>query len=271
MKNNIKLSVLMPVFNSEKFLNESIKSILSQTFSDFEFIILDDWSSDKSEEIIKSFSDSRIIFLKNFENKWISFSRNLLLKKAKWRFIAFMDSDDISLKNRFQKQIEFLEKNKNYQICGTNLSFIDSNWKEIFQKKFPENFEKIKKSLIFRNPMAQNTIFMEKKIFFDIWFYDENLDVSEDLDFWIRAFEKYKAFNIQENLVKYRIHNTNSIFLKQKNHIKNTLFLRKKMKKLWYKFSFKAKIFYFLTFFSLFLPRKKAFWYFNKILKKIWN
>ena len=117
------LSVLMPVYNVADFLDESISSILNQTFSDFEFFILDDSSTDTSLEIIRSYAkqDKRIKVLVNKENKGEAKSRNILLKNCKTEFAALMDADDISLKNRFQIQLDYLKKHPEVDILGAQL------------------------------------------------------------------------------------------------------------------------------------------------------
>ena len=106
---NYHLSVIMPVYNDEPFLNEAIESILSQTYNDFEFIIINDGSTDNSLKIIKSYSDQRILILQHDKNKGISKALNYGLRYAKGRFIARMDANDIALSERFDKQIKYLK------------------------------------------------------------------------------------------------------------------------------------------------------------------
>ncbi len=270
MKNKIpKISVIMPNYNSEKYLKEVIESILNQTFSDFEFIIIDDGSSDRSWEIIQEYAkkDKRIIAIKNEKNLWVHKTRNKLFDFVKGEYIAMMDSDDICYPHRLQKQFDFLEKHNLYALCGTNFILIDEKWKEIGQKKFPETDKEIKESFFWRNPFGQNTVMMRTSVFDTIWWYDETLEVAEDLDMWVRIWTKYKMYNLQENLVKYRIHWKNSILTRQKEHIKNTLKIRKKALKLWYKMNFKWKIHYFGTWCMQFLPPKFVLWLFNLLQK----
>ncbi|HAS7841575.1 TPA: glycosyltransferase family 2 protein, partial [Vibrio cholerae] len=120
-----KISVVMSVYNGEKYLGEAIDSILKQTFSDFEFIIINDGSTDKTLEIIKSYmkKDDRIVLVSR-ENKGLIVSLNEGLDLAKGQYIARMDADDISIKSRFEKQIEFLDSNPDIGVCGT--------WVEVF-------------------------------------------------------------------------------------------------------------------------------------------
>jgi len=113
------VSVVMPVYNGEKYLRESIDSILNQTYTDYEFIIVNDGSNDKTEEIILSYNDNRIRYIKNEKNLQIVKSLNRGIELAKGRYIARMDADDISLPRRFEKQITFMENNLEIGVCGT--------------------------------------------------------------------------------------------------------------------------------------------------------
>jgi len=117
---DVKVSIVMSVYNAQKYLDEAIESILNQTYSNFEFIIINDGSTDKSLEIIENYAkkDSRIIVI-NRENKGLIYSLNEGIRKANGKYIARMDADDISLPQRLEKQVEFMEKNKNIGICGT--------------------------------------------------------------------------------------------------------------------------------------------------------
>lgn len=113
------ISVLMPVYNSEKYLNEAIESILNQTFVDFEFIIINDASNDNSENIIESYQDSRIKYFKNEKNLGVAKTLNKGLKLAQGKYIARMDSDDISLPERLYKQFKFMEVYNDIDVCGS--------------------------------------------------------------------------------------------------------------------------------------------------------
>ena len=112
----VKVSVLMPVYKTnEKFLREAIESILGQTFSDFEFLILDDCPEDDRESIVKSYDDKRIKYIKNEKNLGITPSRNKLIDMAEGEYLAVFDHDDISLPERFQKQVEFLDNHPEFR------------------------------------------------------------------------------------------------------------------------------------------------------------
>lgn len=268
MKNKTpKISVLMPNYNWEKYISEAIESILNQNFTDFEFIIIDDGSSDKSWEIIQDYAkkDERIVALKNEENLWVQNTRNKLFEEAQWEYYAFFDSDDISYLNRLEIQIEFFKKHSDIDICGSNFEIINKDWNITETKKFPETDDEIKKSFFYRNPFGQNTILLKAKCVKIVGWYNTSFTVAEDLDLWVRLWVKYKMHNIQENLIQYRIHWQNSILTKQKLHIQNTLKIRKKAIQLGYKITFTWRIHYFWTWCMQFLPPKLVLFIFNKL------
>lgn len=250
------ISVILPNYNWVEFLEEAIKSILNQSYDNFEFIIIDDASTDKSIDIIKKYTnqDKRIILLENKKNEWICFSLNRWIKVSKWKYIARMDSDDISNKKRFEKQVYILEKDKSIWICWTNAFIINEAWKINWKFCFPMENDKCKEIIWERNPFKHSSTMIRKKCFDDFWFYNDNFIYAEDLDLWIRIWQKYNFFNIQEYLIKYRVHKSNSILKKQKEMIEKTLKIRKKAIYMWYKITFRGRIFYILTFFSKFLP-----------------
>jgi len=266
---NPKISVIMPNYNCEKYIAKAIDSILNQTFTDFEFIIIDDGSTDNSWNIIQEYAkkDERIVAVRNDENLKICKTLNKWLELARWEYIARMDSDDIAKKEWLEKVYNFINKNKDIWLCWSNFEFIDKNWKIIWEKKFPETNTKIKKSIWFKNPFAHNTVIFRKKCCEEFWWYDENFLYAEDLELWIRFWQKYQMYNIQENLVQYRVFWENSILKKQKLMIQNTLKARRKAIKLWYKITFKWIIFYIWTWFMQFLPPKFVLWLFNKVNK----
>ncbi len=131
MSENPKVSVIMSVYNGDKYLREAIESILNQTFTDFEFIIVNDGSTDNSLEIIESYDDERIKTINNKKNIGLTKSLNKALKFAKGKYIARQDADDVSLPNRFEKQVEYLDSHPEVALVGTSVYLIDENGKII--------------------------------------------------------------------------------------------------------------------------------------------
>lgn len=194
----------MPVYNSELYIKEAIDSILNQTFSDFELIIIDDASTDKSVEIIQSYSDSRIHLHVKPQNSGLTKSLNYGISIAKGEYIARMDSDDISLPTRFQKQVEILDHNSNIIVCGTAYQFIGSET-VIYN---PSKYENIKVGLLRDSCIGHPTVMIRKSVLeVNSILYDENMEMAEDYDLWVRLLQFGELFNFPEILLQYRIHN----------------------------------------------------------------
>ena len=200
------LSVLMPVFNSEQFVADAIKSILSQSFRDFEFLILDDASTDRSLEIIKNFEelDPRIKVFQNEKNLGVVESRNKLINLSKGKYIAWIDSDDIAINNRLETQISFLEKHQEIGLVGTDAIIIDENGKETGKWLFETDLQKLKIELFFHSPFLSSSVMIRKNCLSQN-FYDPRFSVSEDFNLYSKISEHYETANIPEFLVKYRI------------------------------------------------------------------
>jgi glycosyltransferase involved in cell wall biosynthesis len=227
-----KISVVMPNYNDAKFLSQAIESILTQTFSDFEFIIIDDGSTDNSWEIIQGYAkkDNRIVALQNEKNLRICKTLNKGIQIAKGEYIARMDSDDVCLPERFEKQIQFMEKDENHKIgvCGTNFFIINAGSKRIGVKDFPESHDECKKTFWFRNPFGHNTVLIRKECFDELGNYDDNFIYAEDLELWMRFGQRYELHNMQEYLVEFRSFGENTFITRQKKMIDSTLKARKK-------------------------------------------
>ncbi len=199
-----KISVVMPVYNGEKFLREAIDSILNQTFSDFEFIIINDASTDSTEDIIKSYDDKRIVYLKNSSNLGVACSLNNGLDIARGEYIARMDADDISLPERFAKQVAFMDKHKDIGVCGTWIEFFGER-KGIFKNTVGKKQTKI--DMLFSSCIAHPSVIIRKAILekYD-FFYNKNYEQVEDYELWCRISRHYDIDNIPEALLKYRCH-----------------------------------------------------------------
>ena len=198
------LSVLMPVFNSELFVAEAIESVLNQSFKDFEFLILDDASIDKSFEIIKDFEnkDSRIKVFQNEKNLGVVESRNKLINLSKGKYIAWIDSDDIAINNRFETQISFLEEHQEIGLLGAWLIKCDKfgNKQQIWPMETDP--KKLQVDLFFHSPFS--TVVMIRRSSLPDKLYDSRFPVAEDYDFYCRIAEKSGVANLGIPLLKYR-------------------------------------------------------------------
>jgi glycosyltransferase involved in cell wall biosynthesis len=200
------VSVVMPVYNSEKYVKQSVESILSQTYKNFELIVIDDGSTDKSFEIVAKLAekDKRIKFLKNDRNLGVSATRNRLIDIAKGEYVAIMDSDDISLPERLEKQVAFLSEKKELGLLGSSVEVINENGKKIGFWKYPETHDEISVEMIFNSPFASSSVIFRKD-FVKGFRYNEDVLVAEDYDFYSRLSKNCKMHNLKDILVKYRI------------------------------------------------------------------
>jgi glycosyltransferase involved in cell wall biosynthesis len=211
---NPAISVVMSVYNSEKYLAESIESILNQTFTDFEFIIINDGSIDNSLAIIESYmaKDDRIVLISR-ENKGLAASLNEGIAIAKGKYIARMDADDISLPERFIKQYEFMEENQ-IDLCGTAVQ-IFSDSKDNKTWRYPEKANDIKFTLMFMTAFAHPTVFIRKKVFDTVSY--TNYEASQDYKLWCDiALNGFKMANLELVLLRYRFHKSQ---ISKKNNI----------------------------------------------------
>lgn len=200
-----KISVIMPVYNCEMYIKEAIESILNQTHTNFEFLIIDDASTDETVSIIKSYTDPRIQLIIKPINSGYTESLNMGLALAEGKYIARMDGDDISLPERFAKQVFFLENQPDVVLCGTLFSIIGSN----AIVAVPENHDAIKLALLRGNCIAHPSVMIRKQTLDEFSIvYDVSKEPAEDYDMWVRLISKGSLHNLQEVLLKYRMHNS---------------------------------------------------------------
>ncbi|MFH0969756.1 MAG: glycosyltransferase [Patescibacteria group bacterium] len=208
-KSKIKISVLMSVYNEkEEYLRRAIRSILFQTFPGFEFIIVDDGSTEKKCcEILEEYAkiDPRVTLIKNEKNLGLTKSLNKGIRTARGELIARIDSDDIADVHRLENQLEFMEKNKNYALCGSWSYLIDGNGDIIEEKKLFTDYEKIKKNLLFFNFFTHSSIFFRKDIIEKLGGYNEKLKKAQDYDLILKISAHHAVANIPKFLCFNRI------------------------------------------------------------------
>lgn len=201
------VSVVMAVYNGEKYLAQSIESILNQTFQDFEFIIIDDGSKDNSLRIIKEYQykDCRVKIKKNKENIGLPASLNKGLKIAKGKYIARQDADDISLSNRLEVQYNYMEDNSDVDILGSDNYYIDIGG-NIFSENSIDEIDVTHLLLSKKTLFSHGTAFIRKSVFDDIGFYNESFFLSQDREYWMRSYMKNKKIHrLRKFLYKFRI------------------------------------------------------------------
>jgi len=210
-----KVSVLMPVYKTnEKYLREAIESILTQTFSDFEFLILDDYPEDSRETIVKSYADKRIKYIKNEQNMGITPSRNKLIKMAKGEYLAVMDHDDISLPDRFEKEVAYLDEHPEVGVVSCFHKRIVSHQQLIYPIENDDIIRSIVKGaccVLHPASMIRKQILIENNVC-----YEEEYSPCEDFMLWARLIEYTKFHNIPEFLFLYRDHEENTSHIQSK-------------------------------------------------------
>ena len=202
----------MAVYNGEKYLAEAIESILGQTFRDFEFIIVDDGSTDRTADILDAYArtDNRIKILRNSTNKGPAASRNRGIGASVGRYLALMDADDICLAERLAIQTDFLDRNQAVYIVGSWALKIDPFGNPLEPWCLPKQDRLIRWHILFRNSMifCNPSVIMRRDIFRIAGLYNESILYYDDLDLWTRIFfhQDLKLSNISKVLINYRVH-----------------------------------------------------------------
>jgi len=198
------VSVVMSVFNGASFLAEAIESILGQSYDEFEFIIINDGSTDASQQIIDSYDDCRISVVQQ-ERHGLTWSLNKGLKMARGQFIARQDADDISLSTRLEKQVGILDTHPDVALVGTGVTVIDSSGQGVRGFIYPSDHKRLIKRLYRTgNPLPHSTIMFRRDVVSRLGGYHDLFIKSQDLDMILRIIEKYKVYSVPEELVKLR-------------------------------------------------------------------
>jgi len=200
-----KVSVVMSVYNDESYVAEAVNSILDQTFSDFEFIIINDGSTDKTPQIIRSFDDPRIRVIDQ-PNSGLTVSLNRGIRLAKGEYIARMDADDLSEPERLEKQVEALDRNPGIAVVGCWYKVIDENGSLLGYKRLPDDVNQLAKLLKRDNPICHGSVMMRKEAIQAVGLYNENLRYAQDYELWLRMlYQGYGFYVIPDFLYSYRI------------------------------------------------------------------
>ena len=200
------ITVLMPVYNGSPYLPDAIESILAQTFFNFELVAIDDASTDRSAAILAAYGekDGRIRFFRNDENQGLIATLNRGLDLARGEYVARMDQDDVSLPQRLERQIAFMENHPDVGVCGTwvrTMGERDETW------AYPSGSDEIKCSFVFESVLAHPSAMLRRSHFGAGGFrYDEGFSHAEDYALWARCAKVMEFANIPEVLVEYRIH-----------------------------------------------------------------
>jgi glycosyltransferase involved in cell wall biosynthesis len=221
------VSVIMAAYNAEKHISASIESVLNQSYANFELLIVNDGSTDKTQSIVEKFCkrDSRIKLINNDKNFFVIKSRNIGIEKAKGKYIAILDSDDLALPNRLEKQIKFLENNSEVFLIGSSAHIIDETNKIIYDFNATTGYYELKKAIHKNNLIYHSSImFRNEKVL-----YREKMIYSEDYDLILRLFSEGKKIqNLPDILISYR--QTVGSLSKTKERLIQWLFINKARK-----------------------------------------
>ena len=218
MKNPL-VSIIMNCHNGEKFLRQSIQSVLHQSYKNWELIFWDNFSEDDSKKIIAKFSDKRIKYFKSSKFNRLYKSRNLAIQNAKGEFISFLDTDDLWQKDKLEKQMNFFSKNEDFEIVYSNYNIYDESKKKRFIK-----FKKVLPSGMVFKQLLRNytvgivTICLRRSIFKNSSFKDK-FDIIGDFDLFLKLSEDKKIGYMHDVLAVYRLHKSNLSKKKIEQHV----------------------------------------------------
>jgi len=212
IKNKPLISVVMPVYNAKKYVGKAIESILNQTFNKFELIIVNDFSTDETMDVITSFSkkDSRIKIINNNTRLDIGNSLNRGIAFASSNIIARMDADDISIPDRLELQFKLINSSRNIAVVGANIIIMDTAENYIATRTYPKSSDELKACLFKYSPFAHPVVMFKKDMFNEAGGYDPKYSPTEDLDLWFRLGVKYRFASVSKNLLKYRLYEKSS-------------------------------------------------------------
>lgn len=267
-----KISVLMPAYNAERYIVEAIESILHQSFTDFEFIIIDDGSSDSTWEIVQDYAkrDNRIVAVKNPENLKICKTLNKWIDIAKGKYIARMDSDDVSVLNRLELQFDFLESNPDVWILGWTMEIMDESGNIYSKREYNKNDADIRKRIFRYSPFCHASTMIRTDIIKKIYWYNIFLYDAEDYDLYFRIWVYSRFANLKDTLYIMRVNKSSVTYRNTKRMELLTLFIRKKaVIEYGYIMSLWDKVYWHLQYFSVFvIPWFIKIWLFNLIRNK---
>ena len=203
----IPISVVMSVFNGQSFLSEAVDSILGQSFDDFEFVIIDDGSTDQTSDILRRYAarDARIRIHRH-NNMGRTQSLNVGIRIAHGKYIARMDADDVSLPNRFQEQFSFMEGHPDVGLLGGASQLISGDGRVLDAIRYPTQDSEIRAAMRVGNPICHPSAFLRKELVLAVGGYRKPFDESEDYDLWLRISERSQLANLGKFVLQYRIH-----------------------------------------------------------------
>lgn len=226
IRRSYRVAVVLPVFNGEAHIGEAVESILNQTFTDFEFVIIDDGSTDSTAAILKTFATSQFN-LKVLSGPNVGYTRALLkgIAASTGRFIARMDADDVSLPQRLATQGAYLDANPDCVVVGGAMCVIDADGDPVSLRKYPRSHEAIEQSHFVRGEcaLAHPTVMFRRGVYEAVGGYRPEYEPAEDFDLWMRMAELGRLANLPDPLVRYRVHLQSTTAMRSRSMVEKTL------------------------------------------------
>jgi glycosyltransferase involved in cell wall biosynthesis len=202
------VTVLLCVHNDGRYLPESVGSLLAQTFTDFELLVIDDGSTDGAADFLRTLADPRVRVVRNETNLGLTRSLNIGLDEATGTYVARMDADDVALPRRLEKQLDFLEANPDVGVLGTSRTLIDEGGNFVAEAPALPDDRSIRRKCLLGNPLAHPTVMLRRDVFDRHGLrYDERYATAQDYELWTRLLPLTKAANLPEPLLRYRLRN----------------------------------------------------------------
>ena len=226
----LKVSVIMAVYNGAPYVRAAIHSILSQSFTGFELIIVDDASTDETPSILKSYTDSRLIILRNSENLGFARSLNRALDRASGEYVARMDADDISIPCRFEKQVRFLDTHPETGLLGSAYyRLVLSGGRLGGPVRKPESDSEIRWAILLENPFCHPSVMLRRQVLVTHSLgYDPEFTTTQDYDLWVRVLEHCEGANLRDPLLLYRFHGKSVSWSRRETQQRNSVLVSRK-------------------------------------------
>ncbi|MDZ7339511.1 MAG: glycosyltransferase [candidate division KSB1 bacterium] len=228
-----KVSIIMPAYNAERYVSEAIESILGQTFGDFELIVIDDGSTDNTRQVISQYHDPRIVFCANEVNLGLTESLNRGLRRAKGEYIARQDADDVSKRDRLERQVQFLDANPDIALVGSSWFTIDPAGRGLSVRQVPQDPKSIAENLLVSLVITHATVMFRKESVLVVGGYRKEAGSAEDLDLWLRLAERFKIANLHEPLYSVRVHKDSVVSSGLQNHLESIYRVRQMALERW--------------------------------------
>lgn len=270
--NSKKVSVIIPTYNGGKYIIKAIESVLSQTFKDFEIIVVDDGSTEDIYNVVKSYIDKNQIKYIKQKNAGPGSARKNGILNSNGKYIAFLDDDDIWIdKDKLKKQIEFLENNNDYVMIGTNGLVMDENYNKISNYNVLENNKDIKKVFLWKNSFIQSSVVVRRDVLNSVHSEEvEKYKIAEDYYLWLELGLKGKVANLPDEMVSYMYREENTSFINKKYILKSNIKIIKNYKDKYPNFS-KGLIISYLKYFTFSVTITLLSAKFYKILFKLYR